>query len=72
MMHGHRKSDGPIVPEKLPNKGCFRSAEVMEERGPTKGNSIEQNTPRTLSRAGVPSAFDRIREAVPSLERLHV
>ncbi len=63
MTHGHRKSDSPIVPEKSANKTPEGVAESMEERGLTKGNSMEQNTSRTQSRIDVPSALDRIREA---------
>jgi group II intron reverse transcriptase/maturase len=63
MMNGHRKSDSSIVPGKSPNKDRFRSAEAMEERGLTKGNPPKQNTPRTQSRTGVPSALERVREA---------
>ena len=64
MMNGHRKSDSSILPGKSPNKGRFRSAEAMEGRGLTKGNLLEQNTPRTQCRTGVRSALERVREAV--------
>jgi len=38
-MNAGGKSDGPIVPERLPNKdGADSSAEAVEGRGPTKGN----------------------------------
>ena len=56
------KSDGPVVPGKRPNE-AQRAEEVAEGRGPAKGNSRQQNTPRTQSRAGVPSALARVREA---------
>jgi RNA-directed DNA polymerase len=65
-MNGHRKSDSSIVPEKSPNKGRSRPAEAIEGRGLTKGNSLEQNTPRTQGRIGVPSALERVREAARS------
>ncbi len=35
----------------------------MEGRGPAKGNTGEQNAPRTQRRTGAPSALDRVREA---------
>ncbi len=62
-MNEHGKSDNPIVPRKLPNKGNM-SAEAMEERGLTKGNSSEQNMLRTQGRVGVQTALGRIRKAV--------
>jgi RNA-directed DNA polymerase len=63
MMHAPRKSDGPIIPGKSPNKGAPASAEAMEGRGPTKGNASQQTTLRTQSRAGVPQELERVREA---------
>ena len=62
MTHGRRKSDSPIVPGKPANKAWGRAAEPVEERGLTKGNPLGQNALRTQSRAGAPSAFERIRE----------
>jgi hypothetical protein len=56
------KSDGPVVPGKRPNE-AHRAEEVAEGRGPAKGNSRQQNTLRTQSRASVPSALERVREA---------
>jgi len=39
-------------------------AEVVEVRRPAKGNTDQQNVPRTPSRiSGAPSALDRVREA---------
>jgi group II intron reverse transcriptase/maturase len=38
-------------------------AEGMEGRGLAKGNPRQQNTPRTLDRAGVHSALERVRQA---------
>lgn len=43
------KSDTPIVPKKLPNKGD-NPAEAMEGRGVAKGNANESPASRTLSR----------------------
>ena len=43
-MYGGEKSDRPIVPEKLSNKGCgaLQPAEGVEERGLTKGNGCSK------------------------------
>jgi group II intron reverse transcriptase/maturase len=41
---------------------------VVEGRRQAKGNAGSQNTPRTLSRVGVPSARDRIRRAAKTDE----
>ena len=51
--HADGKSGGPIVPEKPPNNdGPVSSAEVVEERGPTKGNTEET----AVARAGLKSS----------------
>ena len=66
MMNGSGKSDRPVVPAKRPNKAGLRrsAAEAVEERGLAKGNTGQQNAPRTQSRThGAPSALDRVREA---------
>jgi RNA-directed DNA polymerase len=64
MMDGRGKSDSPSVPGKPPNKAEAPAAEVVEGRGLAKGNSHEQNTPRTQGRKGcVPSALERVRQA---------
>ena len=47
-MHGDGKSDGRIVPTKPPNKdGPPTSAEAVEGRRPTEGNTLPQATSRT-------------------------
>ncbi len=61
-MDGRGKSDGSVVPGKLPNKAGQPAAEAVEGRGPTKGNSPERNALRTQSRAGAPSALERVRQ----------
>ena len=63
VMNGRGKSDGPIVPGKLPNKAGQPAAEAVEGRGPAKGNPPERNALRTQSRAGAPSALERVRQA---------
>src|SRR4051794_5147256 len=62
-MHGPGKSDRPMVPAKPPNKAGRPAAEVVEGRGLAKGNTAEQNAPRTQSRTRAPIALDRVREA---------
>ena len=64
MMNEDGKSDGPTVPTKQPNKASLGVAEVVEGRGPTEGNVVQQNTSRTQRRTSdVPSALDRVRQA---------
>jgi len=63
MMNERGKSDGPVVPAKSPNKAAKAVAEAVEGRGPTKGNTNQQNASRTQSRIhGVSSALDRVRQ----------
>jgi len=63
MMHGHGKSDSPIVPSKPPNEADPEAKEVVEGRGLAKGNSPKRNMSRTQSRMGMSSALERIRQA---------
>ena len=60
-MNGHGQSDRPVVPAKSPNNTGPPVAEGMEGSGLAKGNSGQQNAPRTQSRGGAPSALDRVR-----------
>jgi RNA-directed DNA polymerase len=62
-MNGHRKSDSPVVPTKLPNKAREPAAEAVEGRGLAKGNASQQNVPRTQRRPSTPSALERVRQA---------
>src|SRR3989449_10035931 len=62
-MNGHGKSDRPTVPMKFPNKAGQPAAEGAEGKGLAKGNLRQQNAPRTLSREGVHSALERVRQA---------
>lgn len=50
------------TPTVVPARGG-PTAEGVEERGLVKGNLQQQNTPRTPSRQGVPSALERVRQA---------
>ena len=62
-MHGHGKSDGCIVPAKLPNNAAHAVAEAVEGRRPAEGNTDRPT--RTGHSAGqcVPSGLNRVREA---------
>ena len=62
-MNGRGKSDRLVVPGKSPNNAGSSAAEGMEGRSLAKGNTDQQNTPRTQSRMeSVPSALDRVRQ----------
>jgi RNA-directed DNA polymerase len=63
MMDERGQSDRPVVPGRPPNNAEEPVAEVAEGRGLAEGNSPERNAPRTLSRAGVLSALERVRQA---------
>ena len=66
-IHAAEKSDTPVVPEKLPNKG--EPAEAMEERGVTKGNMQQTTSCRTQCReSGLPGLM-RVRESKSSVSR---
>jgi len=64
MMNERGKSDRPVVPEKLPNKADTHAAEVAEERDRAKGNSAKRDKPWTLSQPGLPSALERVGQAL--------
>lgn len=56
------KSDGPVVPAKPPNKAACAVAEVVEERGPAKGNTASSTHPGRSAGPGAPSGLERVRE----------
>jgi group II intron reverse transcriptase/maturase len=61
VMHGSRKSGGPIVPTRSANTAS-NLVESAEGRCPAEGNAGEQNASRTQSRIhDVPSELDRVR-----------
>jgi RNA-directed DNA polymerase len=63
MMHGHGKSDRPVVPVKFPNNAGPPAAEGMEGRGLAKGNLLQQNLPIGHSAGtGGLSALERVRQ----------
>jgi hypothetical protein len=61
-MNNHGKSDRPIVPEKLPNKGGG-APQPAEGRGRAKGNLAQQTRFRTQGRIDLQHALERIRRA---------
>jgi len=62
--HARGKSDSRIVPKKLPNKEeANASAEAVEGRQLTKGNTLQTARPRTQSREGMSIGLLRVREA---------
>ncbi len=63
MMHERGQSDGPVVPEKLPNNAQGGAAEAVEERGPAKENADSQTRPGHSAGQGVSSGLDRVRQA---------
>jgi len=65
-MHDREKSDERVVPKKRPNneRATARSAEDVEGRRSTKGNSTEETKDRTQSRTALQQALSRVREAV--------
>ncbi len=64
VMHNSQQSDGLIVPMKPPNEtGSTTVEEGVEGRSPAKGNTAEQNAPRTQCRTSAPSALNRVQEA---------
>jgi hypothetical protein len=58
MMHGHGKSDRPIVPAKPPNEAEPEAKEAVEGRGLAKGNLLKRNRTRTLRRQSMSSALE--------------
>jgi RNA-directed DNA polymerase len=63
MMDERGQSDRSVVPGKPSNNAEEPAAETVEGRGLAEGNSPKRNAPRTLSRAGVLSALERVRQA---------
>src|SRR6266545_5700866 len=57
-----RKSDGRVVPQKLPNKPGGPGAEVVEGRRPAKGNVASETRPGPSAGQGVSSDLDRVRQ----------
>jgi RNA-directed DNA polymerase len=62
-MHGHGKSDRPVVPAKPPNEPARAEEEAVEGRGLGKGNAASKTRPGHRAGQGAPSALDRVRRA---------
>jgi RNA-directed DNA polymerase len=60
-MHERGKSDSPVVPAKLPNKAACAVAEVVEERGLAKGNTVSATRSGHRAGQGAPNGLDRVR-----------
>ena len=61
VMHDRRKSDGPIVPVKLPNNAQGGAAEVVEGSGPAKGNTAGETRSGLSAGQSVLSGLGRVR-----------
>jgi RNA-directed DNA polymerase len=60
-MHGHEKSDRPVVPASPPNKAGQPAAEAGEGSGLGKENAASATCPGLRAGVSVPSALDRVR-----------
>ncbi len=63
MMHEPEKSDSAIRAKKPANKVTSATAEWVEQRAGTKGNTGQAHTRRTQSRGSVSQGLDRVRHA---------
>ena len=61
MVHDREKSDGLVVPVKLPNNAQGRAAEVVEGSGPAKGNTTSQTRSGLSAGESALSGLDRVR-----------
>ena len=60
-MHGHEKSDRPVVPASPPDKAGQPAAEAGEGSGLGKENAASATRPGLRAGVSVPSALDRVR-----------
>src|ERR687891_13983 len=60
-MHGHGKSDRPVVPAKPPNDPARAEEEAVEGRGLGKGNAAGKTRPGHRAGVSAPCALDRVR-----------
>ena len=60
-MNEHEKSDGLVVPAKLPNKTGVPVAEAVEGSSPAEGNTDGRTRPGLSAGQGVASGLDRVR-----------
>jgi hypothetical protein len=63
MMNGPEKSDSAIVAMKPANKVGRPTAQWVEPRAGTKGNTGQPHTQRTQSRDSVSQGLERVRNA---------
>ena len=61
MMDDREKSDGRVVPVKLPNNAQGGAAEAVEGSGPAKGNTTGETRPGHSAGQGAPSELGRVR-----------
>jgi hypothetical protein len=61
-MNGHEKTDGLVVPAKLPNKTGVPVAEAVEGSSPAEGSTDSTTRPGRSAGQGVSSGLDRVRE----------
>jgi len=61
VMDDRKKSDGLVVPVKLPNNAQGGAAEVVEGSGPAKGNATSETRPGPRAGQGALSELDRVR-----------
>src|SRR3974390_617483 len=60
-MDDREKSDGLVVPVKLPNNAQGGAAEVVEGSGPAKGNATSETRPGRRAGQGALSVLGRVR-----------
>ena len=60
-MNEHEKSDGLVVPAKLPNKTGVPVAEAVEGSSPAEGNTDGRTRPGLSAGQGVAGGLDRVR-----------
>jgi RNA-directed DNA polymerase len=61
VMDDREKSDGRVVPVKLPNNAQGGAGEVVEGRRPAKGNTTSETRPGLSAGQGAPSDLGRVR-----------
>jgi RNA-directed DNA polymerase len=61
-MNDRGKSDGPVLPAKPLNNPGLPGAEVVEGRGPAKGNTASETRPGRSAGQGVSSELERVRQ----------
>ena len=61
-MNEHGKSDGRVVPAKLPNNAVSAAAEAVEGRRPAKGNASSEPRPGHSAGQGVSHDLERVRQ----------